>query len=70
MSAASKCDRCGALFAHAKGCVTLEAVHVVSKSGPDNATCSTWSDLDFCPACSVLVLDVIGKAMGGLRRPR
>lgn len=66
MSQASKCDKCNGLFEPEKGCVSLE-VSVVSKPP---STCTTWSEVDFCPGCSKLVLDVIAKALQGLKRPR
>lgn len=70
MSIAAKCDRCGSVFAWKRGCVTIELLHVVSKPRPDGNRNDTWSEIDFCPKCSVLVLDVVGKALNGLRRPR
>lgn len=70
MSIAAKCDRCGTVFEWKRGCVTIEALHVVTKPAQDGNKSTTWGEIDFCPKCSVLVLDVIAKALQGLRRPR
>ena len=64
MSTARKCDVCGVLSEHTKGCVTLDVAVATAKSD----TFSNWHDVDLCPKHSKLVLDVIGKALNGLRR--
>lgn len=60
MSTARKCDRCDKLYEVAKGVVAID-VHIATKN--DDAEWEGWSDVDFCPACSVLVLGVIGTAI-------
>ncbi len=61
MSDAKKCDRCGDMYEVQKGVVGLE-VHI-AKGGGDSAVWDSWSEVDFCPTCSALVLDAIGKAI-------
>lgn len=67
MSHAAKCDKCGNLFVRAHGCVVLD-VAVAATPKADKFT--NWTDVDLCPYCSKLVLDVIQNALQGLKRPR
>lgn len=71
MSDAKKCDRCEALYEVQTGCVSLD-VSVASPpthSVPDEADRSWqgWEDVDFCPPCSKLILEVIRAALAGLK---
>lgn len=59
MSMASKCDRCGALFEDAPGVVTLITVQV--SEGIEGR--EQWSELEFCPACSPPLLELIRPAL-------
>lgn len=65
MSNAQKCDRCGDLFEHQHGTIIIDEISV----GATRGKCTSWSDLDLCPKCSKLVLDVMAPALAGLRRP-
>lgn len=65
MSIAAKCDRCGTVFEWEKGCLTIEAMHVVRKPSPDGNKTTSWSEIDFCLPCSRKVLDAIGAAIQG-----
>jgi hypothetical protein len=58
MSAASKCDRCGALYVPTKGTLTL-TLHV----NKDDENSHSWSDVDFCLPCSGPVLAAVGEAI-------
>jgi hypothetical protein len=66
MSDARKCDKCSKLFEPKFGCVSLD----VSVKGKTGDAWHSWSDVDLCGACSVGLLDLIGKTLTGLRRPR
>lgn len=65
MSEARKCDKCDQLFAPTQGCVS---VNISVKDKTD--TYHTWNDVDFCENCSSSLLNLIGSALHGLRRPR
>lgn len=70
VSTASKCDKCGRLFEPVKGCITVD-VQVVEKQKPDGGVaCQQWSEVDLCLGCSGPVLDALGAALQGLRRPK
>lgn len=60
MSDAKKCDRCGSLYEVRKGVVDLDVRIAKGGAGP---YWSTWEEVDFCPACSKIVLAAIGKAI-------
>jgi hypothetical protein len=60
MSDAKKCDRCGAMYQVKKGVVALD-VHIAK--GDRDETWQGWSEVDFCPGCSQIILKAIGKAI-------
>lgn len=66
MSDARKCDNCNKLFEAVFGCVTID---ISVKEKRRGETYHSWSDVDFCPACSSCLLDLIGPALHGLYRP-
>lgn len=66
MSDARKCDRCGSLFEPIFGCVSID---ISVKGKGKGQTYHDWGDVDFCPACSAKLLDLIGSALRGLLRP-
>lgn len=59
MSAANKCDLCGALFEPAGQCVQLD----VRVRNTDNDTWLEWSDIDLCAECGDKVHAVIAPAI-------
>lgn len=64
MSMANQCDRCGVLYKQALGCLTLGEVCVAN--GKEEGSMNTWEDADFCEACSVEILKLIGPALNDL----
>lgn len=72
MSHAHKCDLCDKLFERELRCVSIERLAVVTEvagskpSGQNQEMCDAWDQLDFCPACSARILEVVGPALGGL----
>ena len=66
MSDASKCDQCNKLFEPVFGCASIDTS---VKGKGKGQTYHDWSDVDFCPACSAKLLDLIGSALRGLLRP-
>lgn len=70
MSHAAKCDVCGRLFERQHGCLVLDVAVADKKKNRDgDIIFSNWSDVDLCPVHSRAVLDVIHKALDGVRRP-
>lgn len=63
MSMAHECDLCGAFYKPAPGVVSISDFSVaIDSSGMAN----TWSEIDFCEACSAKVLAIIGPALNDL----
>lgn len=67
MSEARKCDKCHKLFEPVFGCASID---ISVKGKGKGQTYHDWSDVDFCPACSAKLLDLISPALHGLLRPR
>ena len=59
MGMASECDLCGAVYKLEKGTVSL-TVHVNIDS---DGFSDSWGDVDYCPACSKKILDLIGPSL-------
>lgn len=59
MSSANKCDLCNQFYEPVANSVSLD----VSLKDSEGDTWSTWSEVDFCPACSEKVLAVIRPAI-------
>lgn len=51
MSAALKCDRCGALSEHVAGAVRID-YHVTESVDSDGTPTQNSYELDLCPPCS------------------
>lgn len=59
MSQANRCDRCGGLYEVKKGALAID-VHIAT--GKDDRW-DGWSEVDFCPDCSAVMLKAIGPAI-------
>lgn len=70
VSHARKCDKCGALFEPARGCVNIEQMSVVNgqKTKDGAALESGWSEIDLCLACSRPVIEALRGAANGIEK--
>jgi hypothetical protein len=62
MSDSKQCDLCGALYIPSLRTVSIKEISVKTKT----EIWHTWSDVDYCPACSEKLLHLIGKSFSGL----
>lgn len=68
MSNAVECDKCGALYKTALGCLTLREVSLDNgeRDKEGAVTQVSWADIDLCKKCSQEVLVLIGPCLNDL----